>query len=143
MTVGPVGPAAAVKLVKGQTIYIPSYSNIISGPQRIVLRANLMIHNADPHQALELERVDHYDTNGKMVEAYLQQPVQLPPLAAMRIVIKTPRPGDEGTGANFIVQWRASHKVVEPLVECIMVGTAGTHSYSFNSSGRVIAEQQD
>jgi hypothetical protein len=142
-TLLPVSPAAAVKLVRGQTIYIPSYTNIISGTQRIILRANLIIHNADPQHALEVGRVDHYDTNGKLVEAYLQQPVTLPPLAAMRVVIKAPRAGDEGAGANFIVQWQAPQRVVEPLVECVMVGTAGTHSYSFNSSGRVIAEVVD
>ncbi len=134
------GSAAAVKLVKGQTIYIPSYANIISGNQRIVLRANLVVHNADPSRPIDLVRVDHYDTNGRLVENYLQQPLKLPPLGAARIIVKAPRSGDEGAGANFIVQWRAPDRVIEPLVECIMVGAAGTHSYSFSSHGRIIQE---
>lgn len=137
---GLAGPAAALKLVKGQTIYIPSYANIISGNQRIILRANLIIHNADPSRPIEIVRLDHYNTNGQLVENYLQQPLKLPPLGATRVIVKAPRPGDEGAGANFIVQWRAAEKVTEPLVECVMVGAAGTHSYSFSSHGRIIHE---
>lgn len=136
-------PAAALKLVKSQTIYIPSYANIISGSQRVTLRANLIIHNTDPQQPIEVSRIDHYDTNGQLVEHYLQQPLKLPPLGAARIIVKAPRPGDEGAGANFIVQWHAAVKVTEPLLECIMLGTAGTHSYSFSSLGRIIREETD
>ncbi len=137
---GLAGPAAALKLVKGQTIYIPSYANIISGTQRITLRANLIIHNTDPSRAIEVLRIDHYDTSGQLVEHYLQQALKLPPLGATRVIVKAPRPGDEGAGANFIVQWRADAKVTEPLMECVMVGAAGTHSYSFSSLGRIIQE---
>ncbi len=141
--VGTAAPAAAVRLVKGQTIYIPSYSNIISGNQRIVLRANLIIHNTDPSRSIEVLRIDHYDTNGQLVEHYLQHPLKLAPLAATRVIIRAPKPGDEGAGANFIVQWRSAEKVTEPLLDCIMLGTAGTHSYSFSSHGRIIQEEMD
>lgn len=138
---GPTSPAAALQLLKGQTIYIPSYANIISGTQRITLRANLIIHNTDPSRPIEVLRIDHYDTNGQLVEHYLQQPLKLPPLGATRVIVKAPQPGDEGAGANFIVQWRADDKVTAPLLECVMLGAAGTHSYSFSSAGRVIKEE--
>ncbi len=143
LLLGAASPGWAVKLVRGQTIYIPSYTNIISGSQRIVLRANLLIHNTDPERPLEVVRVDHYDTNGQLVEHYLTQPLKLPPLGAARIIVKAPKPGDEGAGANFIVQWHSAEKITEPLVECIMLGAAGTHSYSFSSLGRIIQEQSD
>lgn len=140
---GFVSAAAAVKLIKGQTIYIPSYANIISGTQRISLRANLIIHNTDPNRPIGVLRIDHYDTNGQLVEHYLQQPLKLPPLGATRVIVKAPKVGDEGAGANFIVQWQAEDRVTEPLIECVMVGAAGTHSYSFSSVGRIIQEDMD
>ncbi|MEW6386263.1 MAG: DUF3124 domain-containing protein [Thermodesulfobacteriota bacterium] len=133
----------AVKLVKGQTIYIPSYSNIISDVQRIVLKANLIIHNTDPVHPITLVSIDHYDTNGALVEKYLPQPVKLHALGAIRIVIKEPKRGDEGAGANFVVKWQADHKVTEPLIECFMVGSLGAQGYSFSSQGRVIQEEGD
>jgi Protein of unknown function (DUF3124) len=132
--------AGAVKLVKGQTIYVPSYANIIGDFRHIVLRANLIIHNTDPDHAITLVRVDHYDTNGKLVDKYLSKPVQLGPLAATRIVIKEPQKGEEGAGANFIVQWKSDQKVTEPLVECIMAGSLGNQGHTFSSQGRVIKE---
>ena len=133
----------AVKLVKGQTLYVPSYSNIIGDMQHIVVRANLIIHNTDQDHPITIVRIDNYDTNGKLVEKYLPKPVQLKALAATRILIKNPKKGDEGAGANFIVQWQAENKVTEPLIECIMVGSLGTQGHTFSSQGRVIAEESD
>jgi hypothetical protein len=132
-----------VKLSKGQTVYIPSYSNIISESYRIVLRANLIIHNSDPNHSITLVRIDHYDTNGQLVGKYLSEPMELGPLAATRIIIKKPDRGDEGAGSNFIVQWRAEQPVTEPLIECVMIGASGTQGYSFSSQGRVISEEKE
>ena len=70
--------SAAVKLVKGQTVYIPSYANVISGPpiyMTVPLRANLVIHNTDPSQAITVARIDEYDTEGQKVSSYLTAPV--------------------------------------------------------------------
>jgi len=135
--------AGAVKLVKGQTLYIPSYSNIIGDFQHINLRANLIIHNTDPVHPITVIRIDNYDTNGKMVEKYLEQPLKLNALAATRVIIRNPKKGDEGAGANFIVQWKAENKVTEPLIECIMAGSLGTQGHTFSSQGRVIQEETD
>jgi hypothetical protein len=133
---------AAVKLLKGQTLYVPSYSNIIGDMQHITVRANLIIHNTDPSHPITLVRIDNYDTHGKLVEKYLTKPIQLQALAATRIIIKSPKKGDEGAGANFIVQWKSENKVTEPIVECIMVGSLGTQGHTFSSQSRVIAEEE-
>ena len=139
-----VGLAAGeVTLSKGQTIYIPSYSNIISESNRIVLRANLIIHNSDPNNAITLLRIDNYDTNGKLVAKYLSEPMKLGPLAATRMIIKKPERGDEGAGSNFIVQWQAEKPVTEPIIECVMIGSFGTQGYSFSSQSRVISEDKE
>lgn len=132
--------AGKVKLVKWQTIYIPSYSNIISESYRVVLRGNLIIHNTDPNQSITIVRIDHYDTNGKFVEKYLSQPLELGPLVATRITIKKLEQGDERAGVNFMVQWRAQDLVTEPIIESIMIGFHGTQGHSFSSQGKVIHE---
>jgi hypothetical protein len=133
----------AAKLVKAQTIYIPSYANVISGPPILMvvpLRANLIIHNTDPSQSITVTRVDHYDTDGKLAYKYLEKPVTLKPLAATRVIVKEPKRGDEGLGANFIVEWHAEKPVNEPIVDCLMLGTLGNQGFSFSSQGRIIKE---
>ncbi|MEJ2670947.1 MAG: DUF3124 domain-containing protein [Deltaproteobacteria bacterium] len=136
--------SGAVKLLKGQTIYIPSYSNVVSGPPVLMvvpLRANLIIHNTDPSQAITIVRIDHYDTDGKLVDKYLKKPIKLNPLAAIRVIVKEPKKGNEGIGTNFIVQWQAEKPVTEPIIDCLMLGTLGNQGFSFTSQGKIIKEQ--
>jgi hypothetical protein len=137
---------AAAKLVKSQTIYIPSYSNVISGPpiyMVVPLRANLVIHNTDPAQAITLARIDEYDTEGKKVSSYLTAPVVLNPLGAMRVVVKESKKEAEGLGANFIIQWHAEKKVTEPIIECLIIGSLGAQGFSFTTQGRITQEQAE
>ena len=140
------GPAlAGVKLVKGQTVYIPSYSNVISGPpiyMTVPLRANLVIHNTDPSQAITIARIDEYNTEGQKVSSYLTAPVSLNPMGAMRVVVKESKKEAEGLGANFIIQWQAEKKVTEPIIECLIIGSLGAQGFSFATQGRVTQEQE-
>jgi hypothetical protein len=136
--------AAAVKMIKGQTVYIPSYSNVISGPpiyMTVPLRANLVIHNTDPSQAITVDRIDEYNTEGQKVGSYLTAPVSLNPLGAMRVVVKESKKEAEGLGANFIIQWQAEKKVNEPIIECLIIGSLGAQGFSFTTQGRIIKEQ--
>lgn len=135
--------AGAVNLLKGQTVYLPCYSNIVSTDQPIEMKANLFIHNADTQNSISIIRVDLYDANGKLVEKYLTQPLIISPLAAARFVVKGSIKGEAGAAANFLVQWRAENKVIEPLLESVFVGSSGTHGYSFSSQGRIVAEETD
>jgi hypothetical protein len=137
---------AAVKLVKGQTIYIPSYANVISGPpiyMVVPLRANLVIHNTDPDQPISIARIDEYNTEGKKVSSYLTAPVVLNPMGAMRVVVKESKKEAEGLGANFIIQWQAEKKVNEPIIECLIIGSLGAQGFSFATQGRIIKEQAE
>jgi hypothetical protein len=136
---------AAVKLVKGQTVYIPSYSNVISGPpiyMVVPLRANLVIHNTDPGQTITIVRIDEYNTEGQKVGSYLTAPVTLNPLGAMRVVVKESKKEAEGLGANFIIQWQAEKQVNEPIIDCLIIGSSGAQGYSFTTQGRIIQEQE-
>jgi len=137
---------AAVKLVKGQTVYIPSYANVISGPpiyMTVPLRANLVIHNTDPDQPITIARIDEYNTEGQKVSSYLTAPVALNPMGAMRVVVKESKKEAEGLGANFIIQWQAEKKVTEPIVECLIIGSLGAQGFSFTTQGRIVKEQSE
>jgi hypothetical protein len=137
--------AAAVKMVKGQTVYIPSYANVISGPpiyMTVPLRANLVIHNTDPAQAITIARIDEYNTEGQKVGSYLTAPVSLNPLGAMRVVVKESKKEAEGLGANFIIEWQAEKKVNEPIIDCLIIGSLGAQGFSFTTQGRIIKEQE-
>jgi len=137
---------AAVKMVKSQTVYIPSYANVISGPpiyMVVPLRANLVIHNTDQAQTITIDRIDEYNTEGQKVGSYLTAPVILNPLGAMRVVVKESKKEAEGLGANFIIQWHADKKVNEPIIECLIIGSLGAQGFSFTTQGRIIKEQAE
>jgi hypothetical protein len=140
------GALAAVKMVKGQTVYIPSYANVISGPpiyMTVPLRANLVIHNTDPDQPITIARIDEYNTEGQKVSSYLTAPVILNPMGAMRVVVRESKKEAEGLGANFIIQWQSEKKVTEPIIECLIIGSLGAQGFSFTTQGRIVKEQSE
>jgi hypothetical protein len=132
--------AGEVKLTKGQTLYVPCYKSFISGGLSHDIKATIFLHNTDPNNSINIERIDFYNTSGKLVAKYLQQPLKLNALAATHINVKEPLKGEEGSGAHLIIKWQAENKVVEPLVESWFLGAAGTRGYSFSSQARIIQE---
>ena len=132
--------AGEVKLVKGQTLYVPSQTSVMSGTHSFDAKPTIFIHNADQNNSINIVRCDFYNTNGKLVEKYLQQPLKLNANAATRINIKERIPGEEGSGAHFIIQWQADNKVIEPLVEVWFIGAVGSRGHSFTSPVRIIQE---
>ena len=138
------GPASAkVRLIKGQTLYVPCYTTFYSGGHPFDVTTVIYIHNADPHNAIDIVKIDLYNTEGKLVEKYLQKPLKLNSFATHRINVKAPLQGEEGAGANFIVQWQANKKVIIPLINALFLGARGTQGYSFTSPARVIKEESD
>lgn len=133
--------ATELRLAKGQTLYVPVYSNIFSAPRRVPfnLATILSIRNTDMGQAITILAADYYDTNGKLVRRYYPKPVVLAPLASTDIYI----PEDDttgGIGANFIVKWTASQEVNAPLVESVMIGMKSGQGISFVGQGQEIRE---
>lgn len=126
------------KVAMGQTIYVPVYSYIYHDEQKAFnLAATLSVRNTDLTQPIVITTVRYYNSNGKLVKQYLQQPIQLEALASTDFVINRNN-NSEGLGANFIVEWVAQTKVSEPVVEAIMIGTANQQGISWSSPGRVI-----
>jgi len=125
----------------GQTIYVPVYSHIYGGPRSrpLDLTATLSVRNADLSQPLTITAVNYYDSDGKLVKAYLKKDQPLGPLATTHFIVEE-RDTSGGSGAKFIVKWKSQKPVTSPLVECVMITIQSGLGISFVSQGRVTAE---
>ncbi len=132
--------AGEVRLLKGQTLYAPSQTSHIAGTHSFDVKPIIFIHNTDQNQPINIVRIDFYDTNGVLVEKYLQKPMKLNANSSTRINVKERLAGEEGAGAHFIIQWQAENKVVEPLFQVWFIGATGNRGYSFTSPVRIIQE---
>jgi hypothetical protein len=135
----PFTAAAAAGLSQGQVVYAPIYSHIYSGDREhpLLLAATLSIRNIDPNHPITIVKVDYHDSDGKLLQRYLESPVTLSPAQSTRYVVKfSDKAG--GSGANFYVTWKASRPVNPPIVESIMIGTQNQLGISFVSRGRAV-----
>lgn len=128
-------------LSRGETVYVPVYSNVFSAPKQVpfYLAAILSIRNTDMANSITVQSADYFDTKGKLLKRYYQRPVTLAPLETVYVYI----PEDDvagGVGANFIVKWKTSQDVNMPIIECVMIGTKSGQGISFISPGQVIKE---
>ena len=140
----PVGYAAQdVVLAEGQTIYVPIYSHVFYGDRvaSFNLSANLSIRNTDPGNSITVFSVEYYDSYGKLVKSYLKEPKKVNPLSSIRYYVKESDKSG-GSGACFLVKWRAGEKVNAPIVEGVMLGTAAGQGLSFISRGQPIKESR-
>ena len=131
-----------IEIVKGQTIYVPTYSHIYAnGGNLHLLETTLSIRNLDPDHTISIKSVKYFDTKGALVRQYLDKDMSLAPLATAEFLVKK-QDTKGGSGANFIVLWDAEEPVYEPLIDAVMVGFAGSNSISFTSPGRVLTERK-
>lgn len=134
--------SSEVRLLKGQTVYVPAYSHIYYGDreQSLLLAVTLSIRNTDPDHAITLTKVDYYDSDGKLLKNYLDKEIKLGAMASIRYIIKESDKSG-GSGANFIVQWKSDGKATEPIVETVMISTNTQQGISFTSRGQAIKEE--
>jgi hypothetical protein len=123
---------------KGQTVYVPVYSNIYSSPKKVPIHlANILsIRNTDMAHGIRITAVDYYDTKGTLVKKHYAEAVTMAPLESAHIYLSN-RADEGGLGANFIVKWEAAKEVNAPIIECVMAGSEGR---AFVTSGRVIKD---
>jgi hypothetical protein len=126
-------------LSKGQTVYVPVYSHIYTGNRErpFNLAVTLSIRNTDPATKITIEAVDYYDSAGKLIKRYLENPTPLNQMASIRYVVKE-QDKSGGSGANFIVKWKAVQKVNAPIIEAVMIGAQSQQGISFTSRGQVL-----
>jgi hypothetical protein len=84
--------------------------------------------------------VRYYDTDGNLVTEHVEEPIDLNPWATTSVVIERADKSG-GVGANFIADWQADTSVSEPVIETVMVSTAGTQGLGFTGPGRVISQK--
>lgn len=130
-----------IRLSKGQTVYVPVYSNVFAGPRKlpIQLAATLSIRNSDLKSSLKVTTIDYYDTNGKLLRHQLKQTVIVPPLSTHYVHIEE-KDTAGGFGANYIVRWQADRAINSPVIECVMIGATGGQGISFVSQGQELKE---
>ncbi len=126
----------------GETLYVPVYSNVYSGPKAnpLQLATMLSIHNIDPNYPITVLKADYYDSSGKFVESYVKKPINLKPFAHTFVYLKE-YDVRGGPGANFIVKWRAKKKVNQPIIEALMLDTKA--GVSFSSIGQIMSEHAE
>ena len=140
---GPIRPAAAEALGRwlGQTVYVPVYSHIFADDRYrdrpFLLTATLSVRNTDPERPFTLRRVDYYDSEGALLQRYLEAPVTLAPLASTHYIVPESE-AKGGAGAKFLIEWQAPAAVSEPIIEAVMIGTKLQQGISFISTGRAI-----
>lgn len=128
--------SAARTMQNGQTLYVPAYSYIYHGNKeaKLNLTTTLSIRNTSRAEGIRVLSVEFYDTAGKLLRSYLDEPVLMKPLESLRYVVKLD--DDEGgSGANFIVKWEADKAVDVPIVESIMLGTGSSYGFAFLTQG--------
>ena len=134
--------ADEVVVSKGQTVYVPIYSNVFSGPKAIAvqLAGMLSVRNTDPKFPITILSADYYDSGGKMIGRYIKEATELKPLASTHYYIKEYDTAG-GAGANFLVKWRSKHRVNKPIIEGIMINTRS--GLTFRCPGVEITEHKE
>ncbi len=129
------------RLSKGQTIYVPVYSNVFTGPRKhpYQLAATLSIRNTDLSAPFRVTSIDYFNSDGKLVRRCLGKPLVLGPLASTYVHIEE-KDVSGGFGASFIVRWNADKVINAPVIECIMIGATSGQGISFVSPGQEIRE---
>ncbi|MEA3413493.1 MAG: DUF3124 domain-containing protein [Pseudomonadota bacterium] len=131
----------AIDLTDHQTVYVPVYSHIyVADGESQLLATMLSIRNSDPERPMTITSVRYYGTKGELVQEYVEGTLRLGPLETTEFLVGK-RDARGGSGANFIVAWRAEQPVYEPIVEAVMVGGSGNSSVSLKSIGRPLAER--
>ena len=126
---------------RGQVLYAPVYSHIFhrSADRQTALTATLSIRNTSTSKSIQIRAVDYFDSEGTLLESYLDGSRTLGPLASTYVVIEEENLSG-GVGANFIIEWDSGRPVTPPLVETVMISTASTQGISLTSPARVIEE---
>ena len=139
-----VVPDESAWSVMRQTVYVPIYSQIYERTERkmINLTVTLSIRNTDLRDPITITAVCKYNTEGQLVETYLEEPVRLASLASTHFVVE----GSDtrgGVGASFIVKWRSAERVNQPIVEAVMITRISQQGLSFVTRGHIIEQEVD
>lgn len=126
----------------GQLVYVPVYSHIYQQDHERTfnLTTTLSVRNAEPFRSFTLLEVNYYDSQGNLIQQYIDSGVEIDPLASTSYVIEE-RDIRGGVGASFLVKWESEEPIFPPVLEAINISTSGQQGISFLSVGRVLQER--
>lgn len=141
-------PASAqASVARGQTLYLPVYSHIWHGevdgkgmPAKTLMSVLVSVRNTDPAAAITLTAAQYFDTDGKRIKEYLPAPRVIPPLGTYEIYVPT-SDDSGGSGANFILRWKAANPASPPIVEALHANLPAGRAIVFLTSARVVAAE--
>ncbi|WP_416445868.1 DUF3124 domain-containing protein [Leeuwenhoekiella sp. A16] len=114
--------------------YLSIYSQIYSLSEHKThnLTAMVSLRNTSDSDTIYILKAEYYDTHGKSIRKYFDNPIFLAPMETTEIII------DEidtsgGTGSNFIFEWNIPQNSPEPLFEGIMSSTMSQQGLSFTT----------
>jgi hypothetical protein len=129
-----------LKTGQEQTIFVPAYSHVYYRTgQEYLLAITLSVRNTSLTDSILLTSARYYDTKGNLVKEYPKKVLQIPPMATAEFFVQD-EDTSGGSGANFIVKWKATKGVSEPIIEAVMIGTTSGQGISLISPGRVISK---
>lgn len=140
-TAQPSAPKSA-----GQTLYLPIYSHIWHGdsdrsgqPAKTLVSVSVSIRNTDTKQAIRITSAQYFDTDGKKLREYLSAPKVIGPMGTFELFV--PRGDDTGgSGANFVIQWKADKPANPPLVQGLHANMPAGRSIAFTTSAVELRE---
>ncbi len=117
-------------------VYVPIYSNLAysDGQAMVELSAQLTIRNTDEKHHLVLESVRYFDGSGQFLREELDGPQALGPMATTSFLVRK-KDREGGSGANYLVRWRSTAEVSEPLMEAAMADLSSSYALAFTSRG--------
>jgi hypothetical protein len=130
----------------GAQLYVPVYSHIWHGEAdsrgeraKTLLSALVSIRNVDPARTIRITSAVYFDTDGRKVREFLDGPRSIAPMGTLELFV--PQSDTRGgSGANFVVAWRADTAANPPLVEAVHANMTAGRAVMFVTGARPIAD---
>ena len=145
-TIAPALAEGVAPLSKGQTVYVPIYSEIRHGnvgtsgktdsSQMSVL---VSVRNTDPDNPIRVVVARYYNSDGVLLRNALPTPRTIPPFGTFELFVEH-RENLGGSGANYVIKWEAATPVSQPLIEALHTRLQAGFSLGFIGRGRAISE---
>ncbi|MBL8394803.1 MAG: DUF3124 domain-containing protein [Candidatus Accumulibacter sp.] len=133
-------------LTKGQTVYLPIYSEIRHGnigpkgkSETSLMSVLVSVRNTDPNNPIRVVSANYYNTDGALLRNSVPTPRVIPPFGTLELFIEL-RESLGGSGANYAIKWDAAAAVSQPTIEALHSRFQAGYSVAFISRGRAISE---
>jgi len=144
LTQGMACAQAVLSRSTGQSLYLPIYSHIWHGevnsdrkPMKSLMSVAVSIRNTDFSNPIQVTSAAYFDTAGRKVREYVTAPKTIGPMATHELFV--PLSDDAGgSGANFVIVWKAERETSQPVVEAIHAALPAGRSIAFTSSAYVM-----